>query len=344
MTIRTNLHDPNAGSADKDVAGEDDLGEVELRDQGELRAAVATDAAGEPMARVFNIQKFSLNDGPGIRTVVFLKGCPLRCRWCANPESQLRRPQIQWERRSCRHCGRCAAVCPKGAVALVEGGIRIDPERCDACGLCLDGCPGHALNRAGMRRTVADVLDVCLQDDPFYQQSGGGVTLSGGEPLVWPEFCVALLGRLRDRGIDTCIETTALAAPQTFDRVAALLDHMLIDMKHWDPARHKAGTGVGDGLILANTSRAIAAGRDVLVRIPVIPGFNDSPEDARGFCRRLREVGASRVQLLPFHQFGESKYETLEYDYDYAGVPSLSEAALEGYRQVFLGEDIDAFF
>lgn len=344
MAIRRNLFDPNAGAADKDVAGENDIGEVELRDQGELRAAFATDAAGEPMARVFNIQKFSLNDGPGIRTVVFLKGCPLRCRWCANPESQLRRPQIQWERRSCRQCGRCAAVCPRGAVALTADGIRIDPERCDACGDCLGGCPGHALNRAGMRRTVADVLAVCMQDEPFYQQSGGGVTLSGGEPLVWPGFCVALLSRLRDQGVDTCAETTAFASEKTFDEVTALLDHVLVDMKHWDPARHEAGTGVGDERILANTARAIAAGKDVLVRIPVIPGFNDSPGDARGFCGRLRDVGASRVQLLPFHQFGESKYETLEYDYDYAGVRSLSEAALEGYRQVFLGEGIDAFF
>jgi pyruvate formate lyase activating enzyme len=170
------------------------------------------------------------------------------------------------------------------------------------------------------------------------------VTLSGGEPLVWPEFCVELLGRLRARGVDTCIETTALASEEVFDRVSAQLDHLLIDMKHWDPARHEAGTGVGDERILANTARAIAAGKDVLVRIPVIPGFNDSPEDARGFCRRLREVGASRVQLLPFHQFGESKYETLEYDYDYAGVPSLSEDALEAYRQTFVGRGVDAFF
>lgn len=344
MAIRTNLRDPNEGTADKDVAGPNDLGSVTLDDRDELRAAFARDAAGEPMARVFNIQKFSLNDGPGIRTVVFLKGCPLRCRWCANPESQLRRPQIQWERRSCRQCGHCVAVCPHDAVTLSHDGIRIDPERCDACGMCLEGCPGHALNRAGRRRAVADVLAICLQDEPFYQESGGGVTLSGGEPLVWPEFCVELLGRLRARGVDTCIETTALASEEVFDRVSAQLDHLLIDMKHWDPARHEAGTGVGDERILANTARAIAAGKDVLVRIPVIPGFNDSPEDARGFCRRLREVGASRVQLLPFHQFGESKYETLEYDYDYAGVPSLSEDALEAYRQTFVGRGVDAFF
>lgn len=246
-------------------------------------------------ANICNIQKFSLHDGPGIRTVVFFKGCPLRCRWCANPESQER--------------------------AL-----------------------GTGQDLGGRRACLKEVLEACLQDKPFYEESGGGVTLSGGEALLWPDFTLALLQALRQKGIHTALETTGFADPGVFQSVAGETDYFLYDMKHWDSARHREGTGVDNRLILENLRWAIAAGKEVLPRIPVIPGYNDSLSDAAGFCRRLLEAGAKRVQLLPFHQLGERKYAILGRGYAYEDVPALHPEELETYRQAFQQQGIDAFF
>lgn len=299
-------------------------------------------------ATVFNVQKFSLDDGPGIRTVVFLKGCPLSCYWCSNPESQARAPQLEWNERGCVGCGACLAACPGSPAARSGGGAHLDVRAVDAgspeAASAVAGCPGRALTVAGRVRTTADVLEECMQDEPFYLQSGGGVTLSGGEPLTWPDFCCELLGMLGDAGVDTNVETTAHVAPAVIDRVAPLLSHAYIDMKHWDDAAHRMGTGVGNELILANTRRAIEAGVDVLVRTPVIPGFNDGIDDARRLAERLAEVGATRVQLLPFHNLGESKYDLLGRDYRLRGRASLHEEDLEGFRQAYLDAGVDAFF
>ena len=251
-------------------------------------------------AHISNIQKFSLHDGPGIRTVVFFKGCPLRCTWCANPETQEK-----------------------------------------ALG-CLPPTDGFDIN--GQLRTLEQVLAVCLQDRPFYEESSGGVTLSGGEPLLWPDFSLALLQALHNEGIHTALETTGFAMPQAFEKVANEADSLLFDMKHWDATRHRQGTGVENTQALANMKSAIAAGKEVLPRIPVIPGYNDSLADAAGFCRRLTEAGAKKAQLLPFHQFGEKKYSLLGRPYAFAGMPALHPEGLEPYRQAFLRGGVHAFF
>ena len=296
-------------------------------------------------ATVFNIQKFSLDDGPGIRTVVFLKGCPLRCAWCSNPEGQKRAPQLEWDERKCVGCGACLAACP-GTPATA--GAHIDVRAVDGASpqaaAAVAACPHRALTPCGKTMSVDEVLAECLKDEPFYQESGGGVTLSGGEALLWPEFCIELLGRLHAAGIDTNMETTAFAPRETFDAVTEHLDHIYIDMKHGDPARHREGTGVDNALILENTARAIAAGRDVLVRTPVIPGYDDDPEDARTMARSLKSIGATRVQLLPFHNLGEAKYDRLGYGYRLHGQANLHPEDLEAFRQVYLDEGIDAFF
>ena len=293
---------------------------------------------------IFNLQKFSLNDGPGIRTVVFMKGCPLHCQWCANPESQDSRVQVLWDRESCVGCGTCAGSCPRQAVMLKPEGPVIDRELCDGCGRCAAACPQGALRLEGEGKSVEEILAVCLQDQPFYEESGGGVTLSGGEPLMHPDFAAALLRELKAQKIHTAMETTGFATPAVFDRVAETVDYFLFDIKHWDEGRHIRGTGVSNTPILTNLGRAIAAGRTVLPRLPVIPGFNDSLCDARGFVRRLKEAGAVQVQLLPFHQLGENKYTRLGKAYSLAGVPALHEEDLADYRQVFLDAGIRAFF
>ncbi len=298
-------------------------------------------------ATVFNIQKFSLNDGPGIRTVVFLKGCPLRCAWCSNPESQLRTPQLEWKESACVGCGACLAAAP-GAKAVEHAGKR----HVDVRGLSGDSaearaavaaCPARALSIVGESKTVEEVLQVCLQDQPFYEDSGGGVTLSGGEALTWPDFCEELLIRLRDEGIDTCIETEAHVAPQVFQRIAGLLDHMLIDLKHVDPAKLRDHANARADLMLENLRWALANHPDVLPRTPVIPGFNDSMDDARAMARWLLDAGGTRVQLLPFHNFGEAKYELLDMPYTMHGTQNLHPEDLEDYRKTYLDEGIEAF-
>ena len=314
--------------------------------------------APAPSGLIFNIQKFSLHDGPGIRTVVFFNGCPLRCRWCANPESQQLPPQILWHQDLCLHCETCVHTCPHGTIShthekdTTQAGEhskehgRIMISRCPdtSCDLCIQACPAHALERAGKRMTVSEVMTVCLQDLDFYEESGGGVTLSGGEAMMQPDFAQALLQSLKKEHIHTAIETTGYAAPAVFQKLCADLDLLLFDMKHWNAEKHKEGTGVDNALILENMKWAIESGKDVLPRLPVIPGYNDSLEDAKGFCERLRQVGADRIQLLPFHQFGEKKYDMLGRDYGYSDVPALHEEDLENFRNVFSEKGIHAFF
>ena len=293
---------------------------------------------------VFNIQKFSVNDGPGIRTVVFLKGCPLRCAWCANPESQMTREQVLWEKDKCLHCGHCREICPEGAVAIHEAQIRIDSNRCSACQACIVECPAQALKMEGERKSVRQVLNVVMQDLPFYEESGGGLTLSGGELLMQPDFAWNLLAAAKEDGLHTCCETTGMAVPDVFDRVMEPVDELLFDLKHWDAEEHRKGTGVTNTLPIENMRRAIQNGKCVLPRIPVIPRFNDSLTDAAGLAELLQSLGAKRCQLLPFHQFGENKYDLLGADYRYRDVPALHREDLEPYHQVFLNHGIEAFF
>lgn len=254
---------------------------------------------------IFNIQKFSVNDGPGIRTVVFFKGCPLRCRWCSNPESQLSIPQILWSEKQ---------------------------------------CTGKALTSEGKRKTVQEVLNTVLQDRVFYEESGGGITLSGGEFLSQPAFAEELLLASKEEGLHTCCETTGYAQPEIFRHIIRYVDYILFDMKHWDEEKHIEGTGGSNKLPLANMAYAIQSKKHVLPRIPVIPGFNDSPNDAAQFSKRLLELGIKKCQLLPFHQFGENKYDLLNQEYDYKNILSLHREDLEDYLKIFHANNIEAFF
>lgn len=298
-------------------------------------------------ATVFNIQKFSLNDGPGIRTVVFLKGCPMRCSWCSNPESQQRTPQYEWDPRSCYGCRGCEQLPPVKGFTKTNRAKAVDLRALrygePFVRQAAAECPGLTL--VGSTWQLDRVLEECMKDQPFYEQSGGGVTLSGGEPLVWGNFCIALIQELEKCGIDTNIETTGHVPERIFKRALEYLDHVFIDMKHWDDTAHRRETGVGLELVERNTSYALSSGKDVLIRTPVIPGYNDKLSDARMMARRLKRLGADRVQLLPFHNYGESKYELLQRDdYAYKGVPNTHPEALEDFRKVYLDEGVKAFF
>ncbi len=294
---------------------------------------------------IFNIQKFSIHDGPGIRTTVFLKGCPLRCAWCANPESQQTRTEILYDRSKCLHCGSCSVSCPRAAIRLQDQtGIFIDSSFCDGCGVCVTNCPGQALTSEGRLMTAREVFAICMQDLDFYQESGGGVTISGGEGLCQPVFVEQLLTLLKEAGVHTAIETTGHVGEDIFSRLAPCFDLLLFDVKHADSVRHRQGTGVGNDLILKNLVWARSKNLPILPRIPVIPGFNADEEDARALALLLKEMDFNQVQLLPFHQMGERKYEFLNRDYKMKNQKALHPEDLGSYRQIFIDQGIEAFF
>lgn len=277
------------------------------------------------LGTVFNIQKYSVHDGPGIRTTVFLKGCPLRCQWCCNPESQSPRPEPAHVIDRCFGCGRCMAACPEQAISPGPEGLIIQRESCAVCphfadmkpaealkAPCSAVCPDKALVVYGSRRTVRDVLAEVEKDALFYSRSGGGMTVSGGEPLMQPDFLMALLRESRKRRIRAAIETSAFASESVFLSVMPLLDTLLVDMKHPDSQRHKEVTGVPNEPILRNirAARQHFPNLPIIIRTPVIPGINDSEEVIREIARFAREQGAS-YELLPYHKLGEAKYRAL---------------------------------
>ncbi len=294
---------------------------------------------------VFNIQKFSIHDGPGVRTTVFLKGCPLKCKWCANPESQSKKIQILWDRDKCIGCSACFHTCRERAVSLSAAKeVSIDACKCAGCLRCVINCPAGALSFEGESMSVESVVDECLKDIDFYETSGGGVTISGGEGMCQPEFLKELLKELKLHKIHLAIETTGYIKKEVFKELAPMFDLLLFDVKHYDSGRHYEGTGVYNERIVENLKLAIGQGMEVLPRIPVIPGFNDSLEDAAGIALLLKQAGASRAQLLPFHQFGENKYHKLGAAYAYENIAALHEEDLQDYLRVFLEQGIEVYF
>ncbi len=293
----------------------------------------ATTSAG-PAARrsglVFNIMRFALHDGPGIRTTVFLKGCPLRCWWCHNPESQSSEPEVIYFEERCVHCGECVRVCPRGALALDGAGERVvrDPDACDACGECARVCPAGARQLAGRRMTVPEVMAEVLKDQVFYDQSGGGVTISGGEPLLQPEFVEELLAACRARRIRTALDTCGLAQPEVVERIRPYVDLFLDDLKLLDRAGHLKYTGVKNEQILRNLALLAEGGSTVIVRLPVIPGVNDGADDLDTLAGFMTAHGLRDVDLLPYHRMGSDKYQRLHLAWRMDGVEPPGPEAL----------------
>ena len=294
--------------------------------------------------KLFNIQKFSIHDGPGVRTTVFLKGCPLKCRWCSNPESQELKTQILFNRDKCVKCLSCISVCPNKLIKMDScGNIVRDLKRCTSCMKCVNICPERALSSDSFQMTSSDVLDVCMQDKDFYDESGGGVTISGGEGMLQHAFTKELALLLKENKVHTAIETTGCVDENIFNDLIKVFDLLLFDVKHYNSERHKEGTGQGNELILKNLEYALLSGTDVLLRIPIIPGFNASPSDAEGFAELFTKLQVKRTQLLPFHQMGQRKYEFLQRSYDFEDKKALHDEDLDEYIKIFKDRGIDAF-
>jgi pyruvate formate lyase activating enzyme len=287
---------------------------------------------------IFDVKKFSIHDGPGIRTTVFLKGCPLRCLWCSNPESQQVEPQIVFWHERCIHCDVCLAVCPQSAIVADEAGHKqVLSERCDLCGRCLEECYAEALEQIGRLMTVEEVLSLVEEDSPFYEESKGGVTLSGGEPMAQPRFSQRLLQGCQERDIHTAIETCGHAPWEVWQALLPHLDLILYDLKETDPARHKRYTGVSNELILDNLKRLSRTGRPIIVRRPVIPGYNDDEESVHALARFVRELGTvHEIDLLPYHRFGRGKYERLGMEYPMGSALTVKEEEVTGLRDILV--------
>lgn len=273
---------------------------------------------------VFNIQNYSVHDGPGIRTLVFLKGCPLKCKWCSNPESQKYNPELAYNSNKCigiEECMWCIEICANGAITTDGNGknkiIQVDRNLCTNCLKCAEVCPSKALNVFGHLRSVNEVLDIVERESIFFARSGGGITLSGGEPLAQSNFAVALLKEAKRRRINTTIETCGYVPWEIMEKACHYLDNIYMDIKCIDPVKHKDFTGVSNGIILENFKKLTSCFPNipVTVRTPVVPGFNDTKEDIMEIIDFIKGTPNVKYELLAYHSLGEAKYGYIGREY-----------------------------
>jgi len=281
------------------------------------------------MGIVFDIRKYSIHDGPGIRTTVFFKGCPLHCWWCHNPEGQSPEVEIILRSARCIRCGACVEACPHGAARLGETGPEVQRERCERCGECTLVCNAEARQVVGREMTVAQAMAEVERDIPFYDESGGGVTLSGGEPLAQRDFALGLLEACKEREIHTALDTCGFASWDTFERVRGHVDLFLYDLKVVNDARHRQFTGISNSLILTNLQELSERGHPILLRMPIIPGVNDDEVNIRQTGEFVASLPRSHsLELLPYHHAATSKYAGLGHEYPLPDTRPPSEERL----------------
>ena len=279
---------------------------------------------------ITNIQRYSLDDGPGIRTVVFFKGCPLHCPWCHNPENISTKMGLYFHADKCERCGRCAAVCPENAITLpgLDGSPpRRDRDKCSQCMKCVLACPAGALEQVGESLTIDQILREAVSDMPFYRKSGGGVTISGGEPLLFPEFTLELVRELKKKYVHVAVETSGFGGWDHLSRIAEYTDLFLYDLKNMSYLKHQVVVGVPNDIIHHNLRRLVNLKTKVIVRVPVIPGFNNDKHNFKMMVDFLETLDrpVEAIDVLPFHNFAETKYKQLDKGYNYKGMPNMEK-------------------
>lgn len=294
---------------------------------------------------IFDFKKYSINDGPGIRTTVFFSGCPLSCLWCHNPESQSLKPELLYRAGRCLLCGECIELCPEGAISLDRnsGSVVTDRQKCTRCQTCITTCYSGARQLSGHEMTVQEVMAIIEREIPFYDESHGGVTFSGGEPLMQPGFLSTLLKACRAQEIHTVVDTSGFASWNVFERIRGDVDMFLYDLKHMDSVRHREVTGVPNEIILSNLRRLSESGAKCIVRIPLIPGINDDEKnlvESGQFLASLARIES--VELMGYHDIAQAKYEALGREYMLTGTQPPTEAAMLRALEVLRGFGLNA--
>lgn len=290
---------------------------------------------------IFDIKRYAIHDGPGIRTTVFFKGCPLTCPWCHNPEGIDRDPRVVYRQHACIGCRECIDACPEKALAPGPDGIRTDETGCRQCGACVKACPAGAREMAGARETVASLMEIIRKDVPFFDTSGGGVTFSGGEPLAQAEFLIEMLTACGKEEIHRALDTTGYTDPRTLERVARRTDLFLFDLKFMDAEKHRLFTGVSNEQILQNLESLARSGSRIIIRLPLIPGINDDKDNINRTAALLAHLPQIKtVHILPYHDFQKCKYEKFSMNYEARDVKPPSPDRVQAIQHQLAGTGI----
>lgn len=289
---------------------------------------------------IFNIQRFSLHDGPGIRTTIFFKGCPLNCLWCQNPEGLSSKKELFQYSGKCIGCSSCLEICPEGAISFSDSEPSIDRSICKLCMTCADNCPTGALEAIGTEMTVKEITDEVFKDRVIFEESGGGVTLSGGEPLLQLGFVIELLKAMKELDINTAVETSGYVSMEALKKVSPWTDLFLYDLKLLDPEKSKEYTGISSKPVIDNFKYLAQNGSQLIVRMPLIPGVNDHRDHLRLMADILNEIGINELELIPYHNLGVHKYRGLNMDYQLQELEAPSKNQMAAVREAFLSEGI----
>ncbi len=303
------------------------------------RRAAKVDRSGELMGEVFDIERYAIHDGPGIRSVVFMKGCPLRCLWCQNPEGQAKGRELMYFNNKCIGCKRCLAACSRKALTFDGEGLKVDKKLCVSCGCCEKVCCSQALKSVGKKMTVQQALKAVERDLSFYNNTEGGVTISGGEPLLQPEFVLELLKSCKGNYIHTALETCGFVKWEHLEKTLDYLDWLFFDLKAISPEKHQKLTGVSNEIILDNLQKLAGVRIPLVVRIPVVPGCNDDQREIGGIVKFVKEKvkNVNVIELMPYHTLGETKYKTLGMDYELKGLKPLVEEEVKPFKEIVEG-------
>jgi pyruvate formate lyase activating enzyme len=308
--------------------------------RGNLRNDVCEGLAGDAEAAaskriVLSIARMTLHNGPGIRTLILFKGCPLSCLWCSTPEGQKGEPEIAIYPSKCIHCDRCVPVCSLQAIHLTNETISINRFLCNDCGRCADVCYSEAIRLLGQRMTVEELVEEAKKDRVFYKHSGGGITLSGGEPLLNPDFTLRLLQALKEEGIGVGVDACGHVPWASIEPMLPYIDFFLWDIKHMDSQKHREFTGASNELILSNARSVSDKNISLYIRVPVIPGYNDSEENIKATCEFARGLSSLvEVDLLPLHHLGKARYDSLNRGYRIVDIPLVSDGALQHIKRL----------